>query len=57
MIGDVVKAAKSALIVEQGRLQKFKEIDEKNREIHINFVQVLLTGLQVYVKNFKICCS
>lgn len=37
--GDVVKAAKSALIVEQGRLQKFKEIDEKNREIHINFVQ------------------
>ncbi|XP_048136461.1 mRNA export factor GLE1 isoform X2 [Rhodamnia argentea] len=33
---DVVKAAKSALIVEQGRLQKFKEIDEQNREIQIN---------------------
>lgn len=41
-----MKAAKSALIVEQGRLQKFKEIEEKNREIHINLVQVLLTGLR-----------
>ncbi|KAF8040744.1 hypothetical protein BT93_B2846 [Corymbia citriodora subsp. variegata] len=36
---DVVKVAKSAIIVEQGRLQKFKEIGEKNREIQINLNQ------------------
>lgn len=46
-----MKAAKSALIVEQGRLQKFKEIDEKNREIQINFNKVLLTGLRSYRRN------
>lgn len=46
-----MKAAKSALIVEQGRLQKFKEFDKQNREIQINLNKVFLIGLQAYVRN------
>lgn len=34
--GDVVKAAKSALSVEETRLQKFTEIDEQNQKIRRN---------------------
>lgn len=41
-LDDVVKVAKSALNLEQARLQRFKEIDENNQALKMKSNKVLL---------------
>lgn len=42
MAGNVLRAAESALSLEQGRLQKFKEIEEINQALRLSNNKVLV---------------
>jgi hypothetical protein len=51
MVGNVLSAAESALNLEQGRLQKFKEIDERNQALRLTYNKVLLGSTDIKFSN------
>lgn len=57
-LGDAVKATKSALDLEQARLQRFKEIGENNQALKLNSNKVspaVSVWLIAFLVNY--CCS
>lgn len=53
-VGNVLRAAESALNLEQGRLQKFKEIDERNQALRLTYNKVLLGSTDIKFWNIGI---
>lgn len=45
--GNVLRAAESALLLEQGRLQKFQQIEESNQALRLTQNKVLLDLLRL----------
>jgi hypothetical protein len=46
-VGNVIRAAESALNLEQGRLQQFKEIEERNQALRLTYNKVLLGSTDI----------